>query len=73
VHIDAVTYTIIGVAPDEFVGLWPYRPPAAFVPVATFAANRATLRVWSQMNVALQSQPRAATATNKNGRSERWP
>ena len=39
-HIDAVTYTIIGVAPDEFVGLWPYRPPAAFIPVATFAANR---------------------------------
>jgi putative ABC transport system permease protein len=40
VHIDAVAYTIIGVAPDAFVGLWPYRPPAAFVPVATFAASR---------------------------------
>jgi putative ABC transport system permease protein len=39
-HIDAVAYTIIGVAPDGFVGLWPYRPPAAFVPVATFAASR---------------------------------
>src|SRR5205823_11259998 len=40
VHIDAMTYTVIGVAPDGFVGLWPYRPPAAFVPVATFAAAR---------------------------------
>ncbi|MFN2564173.1 MAG: ADOP family duplicated permease [Gemmatimonadaceae bacterium] len=40
VHIDAVAYTIIGVAPDGFVGLWPYRPPAAFVPVATYAASR---------------------------------
>ena len=40
VHIDATTYTVIGVAPDRFVGLWPYRPPAAFVPVATFAASR---------------------------------
>jgi putative ABC transport system permease protein len=38
-HIDAVAYTVIGVAPDGFVGLWPYRPPAAFVPVATFAAS----------------------------------
>ena len=38
--IDAVTYTIIGVAPDGFVGLWPYQPPVAFVPVATYAANR---------------------------------
>jgi predicted permease len=40
VHIDAVAYTIIGVAPEGFDGLWPYRPPAAFVPVATYAASR---------------------------------
>ncbi|HEU4631668.1 MAG TPA: ABC transporter permease [Gemmatimonadaceae bacterium] len=39
-HIDAVAYTVIGVAPDGFVGLWPYQPPAAFVPVATYAASR---------------------------------
>jgi putative ABC transport system permease protein len=39
-QIDAVAYTIIGVAPDGFVGLWPYQPPAAFVPVATYAASR---------------------------------
>jgi putative ABC transport system permease protein len=39
VQIDAVAYTVIGVAPDGLVGLWPYRPPAAFVPVATFAAS----------------------------------
>ncbi|HET7551887.1 MAG TPA: ADOP family duplicated permease [Gemmatimonadaceae bacterium] len=39
-QIDAVTYTIIGVAPDGFVGLWPYQPPAVFVPVATYAASR---------------------------------
>jgi predicted permease len=35
-RIDAVEYTIIGVAPEGFVGLWPYRPPVAFVPVATY-------------------------------------
>ena len=28
-RIDAVEYTIIGVAPAGFVGLWPYRPPVA--------------------------------------------
>ncbi len=40
VRIDAAAYRIIGVAPDGFVGLWPYQPPVAFIPVATFAANR---------------------------------
>jgi predicted permease len=39
VHIDAVTYTIVGIAPNDFVGLWPYRPPAAFIPVTTYAAS----------------------------------
>ena len=38
-QIDAVVYTIIGVAPKEFVGLWPLQPPAAFIPVATYAAS----------------------------------
>jgi predicted permease len=45
-QIDAVAYTIIGVAPDGFVGLWPYQPPAAFVPVATYAASR-RVRDWA--------------------------
>ncbi len=40
VQIDAVAYIIIGIAPNELVGLWPFQPPAAFIPVATFAANR---------------------------------
>lgn len=38
-RIDAVEYTIIGVAPEGFVGLWPYRPPAAFVPLATYGRS----------------------------------
>jgi predicted permease len=40
VRIDAVEYTVVGVAPEGFVGLWPYQPPAAFVPVTRFAASR---------------------------------
>jgi predicted permease len=39
VQIDAVSYTVIGVAPPGFVGLWPYSPPAAFIPVTTYAAS----------------------------------
>jgi putative ABC transport system permease protein len=39
-QIDAILYTIIGVARDDFVGLWPNQPPAVFVPVATFASGR---------------------------------
>ncbi|HEX8692962.1 MAG TPA: ADOP family duplicated permease [Longimicrobium sp.] len=39
VQIGAAVYTIIGVAPDGFVGLWPYRPPAAYIPVATYAST----------------------------------
>ncbi|HVA58257.1 MAG TPA: ABC transporter permease [Gemmatimonadaceae bacterium] len=33
-HIGATTYTVIGVAPQGFVGLWPNAPPAAFVPLS---------------------------------------
>jgi predicted permease len=40
VHIDAIAYTVIGVAPEGFVGLWPYQPPVAFVPATTFATSR---------------------------------
>ena len=38
-QIGAVVYTIIGVAPERFVGLWPFTPPVAFIPVAPFAAS----------------------------------
>ena len=40
VQIDAARYTIIGVAPDHFVGLWTFLPPAAYIPVSTYASTR---------------------------------
>jgi putative ABC transport system permease protein len=40
VQIGATRYTIIGVAPRGFVGLWPDKPPAAFVPAATLGAEK---------------------------------
>jgi HAMP domain-containing protein len=39
-QIGAVVYTVIGVAPKAFVGLWPLRAAGAFIPVSTFAASQ---------------------------------
>jgi predicted permease len=33
------TYTVIGVTPRGFVGLWPEEPPVAFLPFAAFGAS----------------------------------
>ncbi len=39
VRIGPIVYTIVGVAPRGFVGLWADRPPAAFIPITSYAAN----------------------------------
>jgi putative ABC transport system permease protein len=41
-QIGPTKYTIIGVAPDGFVGLWPERPPVAYIPITNYAAVRAS-------------------------------
>ncbi len=46
VRIDAVEYRVVGVAPEGFVGLWPYRPPVAFVPAATYLRSEGP-REWA--------------------------
>ncbi|MGH7694428.1 MAG: ABC transporter permease, partial [Gemmatimonadaceae bacterium] len=38
-RIGPTVYTIIGVAPRNFVGLWSDRPPAAFIPMTSYAAG----------------------------------
>ena len=38
-RIDAVVYTIIGVAPKGFVGIWTLRPPVAYIPVTAYSAG----------------------------------
>ncbi|HEX6534804.1 MAG TPA: ADOP family duplicated permease [Gemmatimonadaceae bacterium] len=38
-RIGSTVYTIIGVAPRGFVGLWTSRPPVAYVPITSFAAS----------------------------------
>jgi len=40
-QVGATLYTIIGVAPRGFVGLWPDQPPAVFVPITAYGAEMA--------------------------------
>lgn len=50
-QIGPVTYSIIGVAPDGFYGLWPERHPAAFIPITNYAqstGNAGRTRTWWQ-------------------------
>src|ERR1043165_2423617 len=42
VQIGPAIYTIVGVTPKEFVGLWPGTPPAYFIPLTTYGAGQAT-------------------------------
>ncbi|MDQ6827534.1 MAG: ADOP family duplicated permease [Gemmatimonadota bacterium] len=43
-QIGPTAYTIIGVAPRSFVGLWPEQPPVAYVPLSVVAAADAEPR-----------------------------
>jgi len=68
VQIGSILFTIIGVAPRGFVGVWPTQPPAYFVPTATMADSRAKtmafLKVswwktysWGWLNVIARRKP----------------
>ena len=39
VQIGPTIFTVIGVAPKGFVGLWPDQPPVAFIPITNYAAS----------------------------------
>ena len=38
-QIGPTIYTVIGVAPAGFVGLWPTQPPAVYIPISSYAAT----------------------------------
>jgi predicted permease len=40
IQIGPARYRIIGVAPGAFVGLWPDRPPIAYIPVTAYGGSR---------------------------------
>jgi predicted permease len=52
-QIGSIVYTIVGVAPAGFVGLWPDRPPVAFIPVASFGPSRGARVWWSSYDHAI--------------------
>jgi putative ABC transport system permease protein len=39
IRVGPLVYTIIGVAPAGFAGLWPDQPPVAYVPISSYAAT----------------------------------
>ncbi len=73
VQIGPVVYTVIGVAPAGFVGLWHDRPPAAYVPLVPYAAgNRFTARnnvswwqtySWGWMSTMVRRKPGVSIET----------
>ncbi len=46
IQIGPSIYTVIGVAPAGFVGLWADRPPAAYIPITHYAAEQAAGFSW---------------------------
>ena len=71
IQIGATRYTVIGVAPKGFFGLWPDKPPMAFVPAATAAAERGagikdenwwTTYHWTWAQVIVQRKPGVTVA-----------
>ena len=45
-QIGSTIYTVIGVAPAGFVGLWPDQPPVAYIPIVNFGAAQAASFSW---------------------------
>jgi predicted permease len=73
VQIGGTVYTIIGVAPRGFAGLWPAQPPAAFVPITAYGAeDGANLRMrgenwwttyhWTWASMLAQRKPGVSVA-----------
>jgi predicted permease len=71
-QIGPTVYTIIGVAPEGFVGLWPNQQPVAFIPITSYAyAHRPhgekepwwTTYHWMWMSILVQRKPGVSIAT----------
>ena len=72
IQIGSLLYTVIGVSPAGFVGLWADRPPAAFVPITTYGAASAqslklrrswwTTYSWGWMSTIVRRKPGVSIA-----------
>jgi putative ABC transport system permease protein len=73
IQIGSVLYTVIGVSPPGFVGLWADQPPAAFIPITSYgeaAGKSLTLKhpwwstySWGWMNTMVRRKPGVSIAT----------
>src|SRR5213083_131030 len=70
-QIGPTIYTIIGVAPEGFVGLWPVQRPVAFIPVTSYASAQAvgrrreswwTTYRWQWLSMLAQRKPGVSVA-----------
>src|SRR5213083_911251 len=71
-QIGPTVSTIIGVAPERFVGLWPVQRPVAFIPITRYASAMAvgrrgeswwTTYHWQWLSMLVQRKPGASVAT----------
>src|SRR6185503_20640417 len=46
IQIGTGIYTVIGVAPRGFVGLWPDQPPVAYIPITQYGAVQGRQFTW---------------------------
>jgi predicted permease len=69
-QIGSTRYTVIGVTPRGFVGLWAERPPAAFISLASFAESETGLNAsswwttysWGWMSTMVRRKPGVTVA-----------
>ena len=46
IQIGAAVYTVIGVTPEGFTGLWPDQPPVVYIPITKYAAVQSAGFLW---------------------------
>jgi len=70
-RIGPLVYTVIGVSPAGFAGLWPDQPPVAYVPITSYAATQGfslpgqnwwTTYNWTWSNTLAQRKPGVSVA-----------
>ncbi|HZI22331.1 MAG TPA: ADOP family duplicated permease [Gemmatimonadales bacterium] len=69
-QIGPTLYTIVGVAPEGFVGLWPVQRPVAFIPITSHASAMAagrretwwTTYSWQWLSMLAQRKPGVSVA-----------
>jgi putative ABC transport system permease protein len=71
IRVGPLVYTVIGVAPAGFAGLWPDQPPVAYIPISSYASTQGFIRAgqtwwttynWTWSNTIAQRKPGVTSA-----------